>query len=231
LIVTFHYQVPRKILNRIGRLIQIEIASNPEPIPLDYSGYIYPKEMIESLMYMKENFNIIMLGDSLTCHNNWGELLEREDVANFGIGGDTTDAIIRRINDIDLVSPNEIFLMVGINDIFGNRPIEEIVRNYQIIIKLLKQRNLEINIQSVLYISDLAIETWGHDPARINNDVNKLNLRLEQIAMEEKLQWIDLNIVFENDNNLNNKYTSGDGVHLNRDGYIIWSNELKKHLK
>jgi lysophospholipase L1-like esterase len=38
--------------------------------------------------------------------------------------------------------------MIGINDIFGNKSIEETVRNYQTIIKLLKQKNIVIILRN-----------------------------------------------------------------------------------
>ena len=239
LIISFHYQVPHKIIKVL--FLKDDISQNQEnvlqnnnirsePVPAKYSGYIYPKEMIESLVYKRDGFNIVMLGDSLTCHNNWGEILKREDIANYGIGGDTTEAIIKRINDINLVSPSKCFLMVGINDIFGKRSIDEIITNYRLIIKYLKRNNIEIYIQSVLYISDLAIDVWGHNPIEVNNNVNKLNEELEILAKDENLQYININKLMRNGNILNNLFTNGDGVHLNMDGYSVWANELKKYL-
>ena len=231
IVILFYYQIPRKIKNILFENISQDHNNiRSEPIPEDYSGYIYPKEIIESLVYKRDGFNIVMLGDSLTCHNNWGKLLGREDIVNFGIDGDTTEKIIKRIYDINLVSPSKCFLMVGINDLVSKRPIEEIIRNYRIIIKYLKQNNIEIYIQSVLYISDLAINAWGFNPIEINDNVNKLNEKLEIMAIDENLQYINLNNLMRDENMLNNIFTSDDGVHLNIEGYYIWANELKNYL-
>jgi lysophospholipase L1-like esterase len=227
-IISFHYKVPQKILIKVNHIGKNE--NRIDPAPVEYSGYIYARETIESLVYRRNKFDIVMLGDSLTCHNNWGELFDRDDVANFGIGGDTTDAIIRRINDINLVSPSKCFLMVGINDIFSGKSIEEITNNYEIIIKCLKENNIEIIIQSVLNISDLANNAWGYNVPEVNDIVLNLNKSLEEIAVKENIRYIDINILLRSGKNLNTIYTSGDGVHLNKKGYIIWGNELKKYL-
>jgi lysophospholipase L1-like esterase len=230
-IISLHYKIPQKVLNKIG------ISGNQQniptleeiPTPEEHSGYIYAKETIESLVYGRSNFDIVMLGDSHTCANNWGKLLNRDDIANFGISGNDTKAIVKRIKDIYLVSPNKCFLMVGINDIFGGKNPEEIVKNYKIILGYLQENNIEIIIQSVLSISDLAKDAWGYSK-EINKKVIDLNNSLEKIAEEEGLQYMDINRLFLDGDKLNNTYTSGDGIHLNKKAYEIWGQELKKYL-
>jgi lysophospholipase L1-like esterase len=200
------------------------------PVPAEYSGYIYAKETIESLVYKRSGFNIVMLGDSLTCHNNWGELLNRDDIANFGIGGDTTEKIIKRIRDVYLVSPTKCFLMIGINDIFSGKSLEDIIKNYKIILDHLRENNIDIIIQSVLFISELSESSQGYNWKEINKRVLDLNIILEKIAVTEGLQYVDVNKVLSNEDKLNNTYTSGDGIHLNKKGYETWGVELKKYL-
>jgi hypothetical protein len=202
LIVSLHYNVPQKVIKKVVILFQKNNIEN-NISPKEYSGYIYPKETIESLVYRINGFNIIMLGDSLTCHNNWGELLNRDDIANFGIGGDNTVSIINRINDIDIVSPEKCFLMIGINDIFGGRSTEEIVRNYKIILKYLKEKDITVTIQSVLSVSYLSEKAWGYNWKKINQEVIELNYHLSKIAVDEGLQFINLNNIFLDGDQLN----------------------------
>jgi lysophospholipase L1-like esterase len=226
-VISLHYKIPEKILNKI---IISTSGKNEIPVPEEYSGYIYAKETIESLIYKRSGFDIVMLGDSLTCHNNWGELLDRDDIVNFGIGGDTTDKIIKRIKDVYLVSPSKCFLMVGINDIFSRKSLEDIVRNYKIILEYLKENDIDIIIQSVLTISELSENSLGYNWKEINKKVIGLNSILKKIAISEHLQYFDINKMLSNGNKLDDIYTSGDGVHLNKKGYEIWGIELKKYL-
>ncbi|GHT05853.1 sialate O-acetylesterase [Bacteroidia bacterium] len=228
MVVSLHYDIPQKGIKKVAIIFQKNNIEN-NISPKEYSGYIYAKETIESLVYRRSGFNIIMLGDSHTCHNNWGELLNRDDIANFGIGGDGTESIIKRINDVSLVSPSKCFLMIGINDIFGGKSLDEIEKNYETIIKYLKKDNIEIIIQSVLCVSELS-ERLGHDWKKINKKVFDLNSRLEKLAIGYDIKYVDINQLLLENNNLNNSYTSGDGVHLNKDGYERWCNEIKKHL-
>jgi lysophospholipase L1-like esterase len=149
---------------------------------------IYAKETIESLIYRRDGFSIAMLGDSLTCHNNWGELLNRDDIANFGIGGNTTEAIIKRINDVNLVSPKKCFIMAGINDIFAGKSTEEIIGNFELIIKYLRENNVEIIIQSTLNVS-----APKDNYREINKRVNDLNDSLKKLAAAENIKYVDIN--------------------------------------
>lgn len=56
------------------------------------------------------DFDIVMLGDSLTDHGRWTELLPCCTVANRGIGRDT---ILMLSNRLDAVPNGVIYLMIG----------------------------------------------------------------------------------------------------------------------
>jgi lysophospholipase L1-like esterase len=99
----------------------------------------------------------------------------------------------KEINDIELISPKKCFLMIDINDVFGGKSAEEIIKNYKIIISYLKQNNVEIIIQSVLNISELAKDSWGYDTKKINSVVIEVNKRLKNIAEEENVRYADIN--------------------------------------
>src|SRR5262245_42410399 len=61
--------------------------------------------------------SIVFLGDSITelCH--WSELLQNPSVLNRGIGGDTTQDILNRVDQIYRLRPQKLFLMIGVNDL------------------------------------------------------------------------------------------------------------------
>jgi len=56
-----------------------------------------------------------------------------------------------------------------------------------------------------------------------------LNKRLRDIANTRHITFINLDPYFL-DNGLKKQYDSGDGVHLNGEGYLKWRDILKTYL-
>lgn len=96
--------------------------------------------------------DIAFVGDSLTERCEWGEYFPNQKVVNRGIGSDTTDGVLHRLDTVVNVNPRKIYLMVGINDLSQDVKQEQIVENYNGILTQLKQSlpNTEIIVESVL---------------------------------------------------------------------------------
>jgi len=125
------------------------------------------------------------------------------------------------MNTIVNTSAKKAFLMVGINDIGRNIDINIIFDNYVKIIIELQKNNITPFIQSVLLTNTLEID---------NADVNNLNSRLKYFCEENDISFIDLNSKLSLNGKLNENYSS-DGIHLNGQGYAIWSNTISKYVK
>ena len=69
---------------------------------------------------------VVWIGDSITEQAWWGFLTKERPLVNRGIGGDNTRGMLARLPEILESSPRKIFFMGGVNDISGNRPVEEI---------------------------------------------------------------------------------------------------------
>ena len=72
---------------------------------------------------------IVMLGDSLTEAAPWDELTGCRQIANRGIGGDTTARVLSRLDEVLSMRPRAVFLMVGVNDISLRVPSETTAKN------------------------------------------------------------------------------------------------------
>jgi lysophospholipase L1-like esterase len=163
-----------------------------------------------------KNIRIVMLGDSITAFGNWIELLSRYDVANRGVGGDTTGGIINRLSDIYELSPELCFIMVGINDFEIGFSVSKTFMNYTEILKKLKNKGITPIIQSTLYVSETS-PNWS----LINNKVDDLNKMLKEYALKEGMMFLDVNSELSRGGALDSIYTY-DGVHLSCNGYIKW---------
>jgi lysophospholipase L1-like esterase len=186
---------------------------------------------IHSLVNGKNGFEIVMLGDSITEWANWNELLNRDDIANFGIGGDRALYLRYRLFDVYLAKPKKCFLMIGINDLVGNDSVENVFENYKSIIGDIKEHDVEIIIQSTLYMSKKAsrFEHIGNNWEKINIKVNCLNELLNEYCVENNITFLNINDTLSKNKILEEENTP-DGVHLNENGYKKWKKVLIEYL-
>jgi len=223
IIISLHYQIPKKVLNKLG-LKKFEYITR-------YSYINYRQMAINSLVNGNAGFEIVMLGDSITEWGDWNVLLNRTDVANFGIGGDRASCLSYRLFDVYLAQPKKCFLMIGINDLTGNDNVENVFNNYISIIEDIKRHNIEIIIQSTLYLSETAAKFShiGNDWKNINVKVNSLNELLKKYCHVNGLTYLDLNEILSK-NKVLEKQNTPDGIHLNETGYKKWRDLLITYL-
>ena len=109
----------------------------------------YPKK--EQFDMISGQFDIVMLGNSITEQIDWNELLGRNDIANRGISGDITEGMLLRMDSVLKLKPSLCFFMGGVNDITRRVSYEKILNNITEIIHVLSAEGIETVIQSVLY--------------------------------------------------------------------------------
>jgi len=177
-------------------------------------------------------FDVVMIGDSITYGGNWNSLLKNKKVANLGIGGDITDGVLNRFGYVYLLEPKICFIMIGINDLILNKPVEDVMVSYRKIATEIKNHELKVIIQSVLhlgekyYINHMA----GHDKnewIKINEKIKILNEKLEEMSLEFGIEFINLNDELSMNNVLLEKYGDESGIHLNILGYEKWAEIIK----
>ncbi|MEK9136523.1 MAG: GDSL-type esterase/lipase family protein [Bacteroidota bacterium] len=171
--------------------------------------------------------DIVFLGDSITEGCNWSELFRNPRIKNRGIGGDTSDGVLKRLNQIIAGQPQQVFLMVGINDLWNGDPVENVAENIRQILACCKRTSpaTKVFIQSVLPMNG----TWSSIPKRIptvNARVVVLNNKLRALASEFQQPYIDLHSLFSRDDQLDPNYTH-DGLHLNGTAYMVWKSAIE----
>jgi len=186
--------------------------------------YYHKKGLFEALPDTKNE--IIMVGNSITDQGPWTELFNDLRVKNRGIGGDDTEGILERLDEITASQPDKIFIMIGTNDLAKLKTVEEILVNYQTILDRIGADSPEtgVYIQSVLPTED-AVHT-----TRKNTDIMAINRGLEKIADQRGLVYIDLFTPFATEENKLNKEYSIDGLHLNGEGYLLWKELIDEYI-
>ena len=177
------------------------------------------RDKIQAQFFPAEEVNILLIGDSLLAQENWNILLGRNDVKNEAFGGAITQQILWNIERGQLDNkPKLVFLNGGINDLLSGVPVQRVFENYVKIIETLEAQNIKIIPCCMVNIED------NED---INSKVAELNFLLKEYFLQQKITFIDLNLLIKNDHN----FYQADGIHLNKNAYQIWAKELIGILK
>jgi len=185
----------------------------------------YTLELDKYRTYMMKQADIVMLGNSITHGINWNELIDRTSISEQGIPSDITEGVLNRLEYVYKLNPKICFIMIGVNDVFSWIPIETIFVNYKLLIENLKAKNIIPVIQSILYASNAAPNAENR-----NIEISKLNQLIFDYAKQNKIEFINLNKKMSASNFLKAELTI-DGIHLNGEGFKIWSREVDKVLR
>ena len=163
--------------------------------------------------------NIVFLGNSITAGgNDWGVRLNYPNVRNRGIGGDVTEGVLHRLNEITYYKPKAVFLLIGINDLWNVSPFEpsvsyiskNIIRITQEIQK--KSPETKVYVQTILPVEKQIYRAYI-------NEINNI-LKLEESSNSYTI--IDLHSFFVDDKGLIIEGFFSDGIHLTEEGYNNW---------
>jgi hypothetical protein len=152
---------------------------------------------------------VVMLGDSLTASVPWTEVAPCPGVANYGFNGDTSAGILYRINEIILLRPRAVFLMVGANDLMKGVSISEIATNIRAIVGRLESKEIDVILHPVLPFIDGG------------NRIANLNRALASVLADTKSKIVPLPIELSD---------LRDGVHLGPTGFTKWNLAIKPLL-
>ena len=211
---------------------------------------IEPKKSAEVLMqeyydnkcssFATQNANlskgqIVFLGDSITDLCPLDDYYSDLPFASYnrGIGGDTTKGVLNRlkVSAYDL-APSKIVLLIGINDLLGGgRGVDSTAEDYAKIIDEL-QENLpttEIYCISIIPIN-LTLEQAGFNVYECRAKIVSLNEKIVAISQEKGTTYVNIYDSLLDENGLLNPQYTDDGLHLNANGFVVWSGILKPYL-
>lgn len=169
---------------------------------------------------------IDFIGDSLTYGGKWDRLFPDKHIVNRGIPGDQVSNVLRRILPIVYDRSSQAFIMLGTNDLNKKKSIDEISKDYKMLVRTLKWSGTkEIYIVSVLPINDSLLKS-----NRKNEDIILLNNKLQGLARQLNVTFIDMHGDFLDEKKQLRKEFTYDGLHLNETGYAVWKYRLEKYV-
>ena len=173
---------------------------------------------------------IILAGDSLSM---WfpPDLLPKDKTwLNQGISGETSEGLLKRLKLFERTQPETIFVLIGINDLIRGYDDDKILSNQRLIIQRLQRNHPEAQIVVQSILPHGGEKTTWEGRSRLlaipNSRIQAINEKLAAIASEEGVQYLDLYPLFSNEQgNLRPELTT-DGLHLSRQGYLVWQSAL-----
>jgi hypothetical protein len=197
----------------IGRTIGLKLAPPPPPAPPAPTYYSLLAPVYAAL---PRHATVVMLGDSITGLTDWNALLPSFDVANRGIIGDTTEGVLKRIDSIIAMHPQCVPVMLGVNDLIGERSVQQVLQNYAAIVDRLSTTGSTVIVQSILATSQ--------DYASLNAAVIDADRSLAEMCKESgRCLYLDLNSTVAPTGAIAD---SIDGEHLGPNSYKVWASAL-----
>ena len=168
----------------------------------------------------------ILAGDSITLWFPSELLPPQRSWLNQGISGETSGGLLDRLSLFDDTQPETIFVMIGINDFLRGEEPQAVLENSQRIVSDLRwvHPDAQIVLQSILPHSGEGATWEGRDRLLSipNEQILQMNLDLEAIARLEGAYFLNLYPLFSDAKGKLRLDLTTDGLHLNRQGYLIW---------
>lgn len=190
------------------------------------SYYLNTQTMYALLPIKKHDF--VLVGDSHTKRFNFTEYFAADFyVKNRGIEGDISAGVLNRMNQIIPGKPEKIFIEIGYNDLTYQITPDSVCKNIKLIVNKIKTGSPTTKI----YINSVFPSDRADLGVTVKEEIKELNRCLKQLCKDDSIPYIDIYSKLSDKGILNKKYDSGDGIHLNGPGYIVWAETLKPYLK
>ena len=172
---------------------------------------------------------VVLLGDSIT-EGHPVRMLGGYRVVNQGISGDVTDSgttvsgLASRLEFVRKARPAHVFLMTGINDLGSSKPVDRLEKDYRALVARLRELvpDATIHLQSIL--------PTGQGLAHLNAAVLQMNARIQRIARENGMDYMDLHSLLKDGRGELRGECTDMGLHLVRPGYDIWTAVLEQRM-
>ena len=162
-----------------------------------------------------------------------------ETIYNRGIGGFTTSQMLQYMDVMvyDL-KPAKVFINIGTNDLNSpNYSLEALMERCEMIVKQIKDHVPKCKIYYMAYYPVNGEYDFGDEDMkqvlkiRTNSRINEANHALEQMAMQNNINFININgNLYDSKGNLKPEY-SVEGMHMYANGYHAILEDILKYVR
>ena len=178
--------------------------------------------------------DIVFLGNSITDGCEWAELFNNRHVKNRGISGDRSGWLLDRLDPIVGGHPKKLFLMIGVNDLAAGVSPDEIVANVARLIDRFQSESrwTKIYVQSILPVNGVDTKAKPKNHWKKGAEIIETNKLLETLCEGRKnVMYVDVYSALVDEKGMLDKQYTNDGLHLTGEGYVVWRDAIKQHVK
>ena len=161
---------------------------------------------------------VLFLGDSITEGAPLNTMFPGLSLRNQGIGWDTSDGVLLRLNQVTRHAPERIFLLIGTNDTNYTDDPSRIAGNIEVIAD---------RLQKALPATELYVVSGLPRNAPNNALVTAVNAQVSAAADGADFVYLDLASAMRAPNGEMIPDLSYDNLHLNVQGYAVWEKVLR----
>lgn len=173
--------------------------------------------------------DVVFLGDSITAGGEWQTYFPFLDTINLGVVGDTTDGLLRRVEQVRAIGPEKCFLLIGINDLIYSRTCQEILDDFNAMLTELDTVTAETGTR--VYVQSVLPVVEGEKLEDVTNaQIRELNKGIRALAEAHGLPYLDMYSALADENGMLKAAYSHDGLHLSELGYEVWQNALYPYV-
>lgn len=166
--------------------------------------------------------NDIFIGDSLTDELRfYGYVGEQNVIAKLGLN--TSSALSLIENYKGLQNPDNIYVMLGLNDAVFIRDKKVFLERYEKVLDLIRSKfkDAKIHLESILPITKHADEK---PDARVHNArIDEFNSYIKELAKKESLNYIEIGSILTQDSS----FYEPDGIHFVPKFHRYWLTRIK----
>lgn len=176
--------------------------------------------------------DIVFLGNGIIDGCEWSELFDNRHVKNRGISGDRMAWLLERLDPIIEGHPKKLFLMIGIDDLAAGMSPERIVADVGRVIDRFLQESkwTKVYVQSLLPVNGTDFSKFPNHYA-CGHLIVTTNKLLEALCDSKGVTYLDVwGALADDKGQLDKRYTN-DGLHLTGEGFLVWRDVIKPHVK
>ncbi|MGH7137630.1 MAG: GDSL-type esterase/lipase family protein, partial [Pirellulales bacterium] len=214
---------------------QTGAAPSIVPVPVDLVPWTLRDAQIAAAA-ADNHGPVVFVGDSITQawqlpagESVWDQYYAPLDALDAGMGGDTTQNVLWRIEsgELDGLAPKVVVLMIGINNIIAGDSPQEVAQGVAADIAALRRHLPESKIL-LLSILPAVLTSDGRSflaPAEATNQL------IARFADGQNVFYVNLWPVFANpDGTYRPDLHVADGVHLDTEGYTVFAQAIAPEL-
>ena len=194
-------------------------------VPPNRISYLLDRQNVYRLFPVTSN-DIVLAGDSHTQFYDSQEYLKDYKIVNRGIMGDNSAGLLNRLDEITKGHPKKLFIQIGLNDIRHKIGQDSILKNISLMFVKAKRDSPSTVVYMVSIFPSSAIRNM-FDPEYI---IPVINQKIMSLCRGSGVTYIDVYTALSDKGALNKNSGCGDGIHLNAEGYSVYTKILKGYL-